>query len=61
MDAEFKQILCDRFEGWELIEFLQIPIEEIVEIFEDKIMEAEEDVRDLAGLRNESNYNDRTE
>lgn len=58
MDPDFKQILYDRFEGWELVEFLQIPVEEIVEIFEDKIIENLEDVEDFAGIRKEKSYND---
>lgn len=58
MDPDFKQILYDRFEGWELVEFLQIPIQEIVEIFEEIIIENLEDVEDLAGIRKEKSYND---
>lgn len=58
MDKEFRQILYDRFEGWEIVEFLQIPIEEIVDIFEDRIIENLEDVEDLAGIRKEKSYND---
>ena len=61
MDKDFKQILYDRFEGWELVEFLQIPIQDIVDIFEDQIIENIEDVEDLAGIRKEKSYNDREE
>lgn len=38
MDDEFlKTTIIDRFEGYELVELLNIPIEEIVEAFQDRI------------------------
>lgn len=45
-------ILKDRFEGWELVELLQVPIEEVVDAFEDLILEKIEDVYDILGLEN---------
>lgn len=42
MDEEFSKQLCDRFEGFELIELLNIPIEDVVEAFRDKIEEQSE-------------------
>lgn len=52
MDDNFKKALIDRYNGWELVELLDIPIEEIVEIFEDYILDYEEDLKD------EMNYKD---
>lgn len=59
LDEDLKEIICDRLEGWELVEFLQIPIELIVETFEDKIQENIEDVKDFCGLREENNNNEK--
>lgn len=47
---ELKKLLIDRFESWELVEFLQLPIEDIVEYFEDEIIENEEDILELLGV-----------
>lgn len=48
-------VIADRLEGWELVEFLQIPIEQILlaAIENDWLNEENiEDVLELAGLRN---------
>jgi hypothetical protein len=47
-----KQALADRLEGWELVEFLQIDIETIIDNFEEAILDNLEDVCDFAGIRN---------
>jgi len=51
MDDELKQAIIDRLEGWELVDFLQIPIERVVEAFEEDIEENIDDVEDFVGLR----------
>ena len=51
IDPNVKQTIYDLLEGWELVEFLQIDIEEIVEAFENEIIENIEDVKDLVGIR----------
>jgi hypothetical protein len=56
--GEFEQTtITDRLEGWELVEFLQVPIEQILLaalesdwINEDNV----EDVLDWIGIRNDS-------
>lgn len=50
LEEEFKKRLIDRFEGWELIEYLNIKIEDIVEIFEDEISEAKEDLEEFLAI-----------
>lgn len=30
LDEEERARVCDRLEGWELVEFLQVPIEEVL-------------------------------
>lgn len=54
--SELKRVIIDRLEGWELVEFLQIPIEDVVEAFEDEILEAFEDVEDFVDLREDDIY-----
>lgn len=51
LSPELKAAAIDRLEGWELVEFLQIPIERVLEVFEDEIEEALEDVEDFVGLK----------
>lgn len=51
VDKEFKKILADRFESWELAEFLQISTEDFVEMFEDEIEINYEDLCDFIGIR----------
>lgn len=51
MNEELKQAIIDRLEGWELVDFLQIPIDRIVDAFEEEIEENIEDVEDFVGLR----------
>lgn len=50
---ELKQILMDRFCGWELVDFLQVTTEEVIDAFEDKIDDNLEDILDWVGLRHE--------
>jgi hypothetical protein len=51
MDNETKNKLMDFFEGYELVEFLQIPAEEIVERFEDEIEEVIDEIEELMQVR----------
>jgi hypothetical protein len=51
VDKEFKRTLADRFESWELAEFLQISTEDFIEMFEDDIEVAYEDLAEYCGLR----------
>lgn len=58
LDNELKKLLIDRLEGWELCEFLQLSIEDVIEAFEDEIIQNLDDVLELAGLRElNGNYN----
>ena len=51
LHKEIRMAIEDRLEGWELVDFLQISAEDIVEAFEDKILENLDDVKELIGLR----------
>lgn len=51
LDEDIKKAIIDRLEGWELIDFLQISIDEVVDIFEEDIIDNIEDVLELIGLR----------
>lgn len=44
---ELNKRLADRFEGFELVEYLQISIEDVIEAFEDQIDEAREDLEEF--------------
>lgn len=53
--SEFEEkIVCDRLEGWELVEFLQIPIGDILTAAYDQDWITEEnfdDLLDFVGLK----------
>jgi len=51
MDKELEQVLIDRFEAWEIADFLQISTEEFVDFFRHRIEENYEDVCEWAGFR----------
>lgn len=51
LDKEFKKQLVDRFEAFELCDFLMIKTEDFIDAFEDEIEEQIEDVVEFAGLR----------
>lgn len=51
LNKELKEILADRLEGWELVDFLQIDIDTVIDAFEDEIEENLEDVLEFAGIK----------
>jgi hypothetical protein len=51
MDRETRKRIEDFFEGFELVEFLQIPVDEIFDAFEEKIEEAIDEIEELIGVR----------
>lgn len=51
MNDELRKIICDYFDPFELVEFLQIPIEDVVDAFEDEIIENIDDVLEMIGIR----------
>lgn len=50
MDRETKARIADFFEGFELAEFLRLPVEEIIERFEDEVEDGIDDINELMGL-----------
>jgi hypothetical protein len=51
MDEELKKRIADYFYGHELVEFLQIPVEDIIDAFEDRILEAIDDVEEMMHVK----------
>jgi len=47
MDREFKQRLIDFFDPWELVEFLGLRTEDIVEMFEDECEECADELEEF--------------
>jgi len=58
LNKELKNILADRLEGWELVDFLQIDIDTVIDAFEDEIEENLDDVLEFAGIKGLDNNND---
>lgn len=53
VDKEFKNALADRFESWEIAEFLQISAEDFIDAFEEDIEVNYEELAEWLGLREE--------
>ena len=51
MDEETRKRIEDFFEGFELVEFLQLPVDEIIARFEEEIEEALDEIEELMGVR----------
>jgi hypothetical protein len=51
LDLETKKRIADFFDGWELVEFLQLKIDEVVDAFEDEIEENIDDIEEFMGVR----------
>lgn len=58
IDPALKKALADRLESFELVEFLQIPIEDTIELLEDVILQNLSDVLEFAGLEDYDNETD---
>lgn len=52
MDRDTKARIEDFFTAAELAEYLQLPVGDLIERFEDEIEEALEDIDELMGVRN---------
>lgn len=44
--------------GFELVEFLQISVEEVIEAFEEDILENLDEIEDLIGVRERQGYDE---
>lgn len=53
MDKETKLRIMDFFEAWDLVDFLQLSTEEVIDAFEDKMEEALEDIEEYMGIKND--------
>lgn len=47
MDEELRKQIMDYFDAWDLVEFLQLSTEDIVNAFPDEILENIEDIEEL--------------
>lgn len=53
MDKETKQRIVDYFDPWDLVEYLGITVEQLVEAFEEDIEERLEAIEELMGVSHE--------
>lgn len=58
MDTETRKRIEDFFEGFELVEFLQISVSDVIDLFETEVEEALEDIEELMGVRERDGWND---
>lgn len=55
LDKQFKDALADRFEGWEIVELLNIPVETIIDMLENEIYDNLDEVKEAAGFYEDDN------
>lgn len=56
LDRETIKRIEDFFEGFELVEFLQIPVSEIILMFEETIEENLDEIEELMGVRERNGW-----
>ena len=54
LDRETRKRIEDYFDPTELVDYLQVTTEEVVEAFEDKIDEHLEDIEEFIGVRRDN-------
>jgi hypothetical protein len=56
VDEETRKRIEDFFEGFELVEFLQLPVSEILLAFEEEVEIHLEEIEELIGVRERKGY-----
>jgi hypothetical protein len=56
VDTETSKRIEDFFEGFELVEFLQISVSDVIEAFEDEIEEHLDEIEELMQVRERKGY-----
>lgn len=51
LDPLTRDAISDTMMGWELVEYLQIPIDTIIDLLEDEILENIDDVEEYVGIK----------
>jgi len=51
LSKEVKARIADYFEAADLVDFLQLKVEDVIEAFEDDIEESLDDIEDMMGVR----------
>ena len=51
MDTETRRRIEDFFEGFELVEFLQLSVSEVIDMFEEEVEEHLDEIEELIGVR----------
>lgn len=58
MDDNFKKALADFFTAQELVDFLEIPVEDIIEVFEEDIKDFEDELKDEINYKDNEEFDD---
>jgi len=51
LSKEVKTRIADYFEAADLVDFLQLKVEDVIDAFEDDIEESLDDIEDMMGVR----------
>ena len=55
---EFLKQVEDFFEPWELVEYLQLSMDDVMDAFEDQVIEAEEDLCEYMNVKSNNEEDD---
>ena len=55
LDKETRERIADFFDGPDLVDFLQVPVSDVVDAFEVEIEDNLDEIEEMIGLRRENN------
>lgn len=58
LDEDVKKALADRLESWEIVDFLEVDVYDVIELLEDQILDKLNDVLEFAGIEGLQENND---
>jgi hypothetical protein len=50
LPGDLRQKLIDRFEGWEIVEFLRVDVEDVLDAFEEVVLDHLADLLEEGGI-----------
>lgn len=61
LDPELRGAIIAYFEGWELVDFLRVPIDVVVDVLEDYVIDNVDEVEEFIGYNSEDEDDDQGE
>lgn len=58
LDRELKNAIIAYFEGYELVEYMQVSVEDIIELLEEHVLDNITDIKEEIGYNNDTDEDD---